>query len=297
MYIGDMQSQRADHSFAQRQRFRFIESILLWEGSVQRRRVCDQFGVAANHVTKDLATYQAECPGSLEFKPNIRAYVPGPKFNPVYTSDDPNEYLALLLAHAQSGSTAILPALGGGAITAEALPEPNHNIDRSVLQSLVRALRNHTGVSVRYHSTSDDRPRRRTLWPHALLHTGVRWHIRAYDSRRETYRNFALQRMDSPKPIDETKPELAAVDVGWTRSSKLNVAPNPLLNLHQQQLVARDFGMRKRNDSWRWSVTLRNCLVPYFARRYGLVSPPPLEPKQHRIVFEDYESVRDLLSD
>lgn len=254
---------------------------------MQRRRVCDQFGVAANHVTKDLKTYLEERPDSLQFKPNIRAYVPGPKFAPAYTSDDPNEYLALLLAHTQSGSTAILPALGGGSVAAEALPEPNQNIDRAVLQSVVRALRNHTGLDVLYHSTSDDRPRRRTLWPHALLHTGIRWHVRAYDSRREGYRNFALQRMERPTAVDQPKPDNVDIDAEWTNIVEFDVVPNPLLNAHQQRLVARDFGMRKRKDAWRWSVTLRQCLVPYFMRRFELLETTPSDPKRHRIVLAD----------
>jgi len=286
-----------EHSFAQRQRFRFIESILLWEGSVQRRRVCDQFGVAANHVTKDLRTYQEERPDSLEFKPNIRAYVPGPKFEPAYASDDPNEYLALLLAHAHSGSAAILPALGGGGVSAQAVPDPNQIIDRSVLQALIRALRTNRGVNILYHSTSDDRPRRRTLWPQALVHTGLRWHVRAYDSRRIEYRNFALQRMDRPTAVDDPMPETAGSDDAWINSIKIDVIPNPALNEHQQRLAARDFGMRKKKGRWCWTVELRHCLVPYFARRYGLVNPTHLDPKQHRIVFADFESVRDLLFD
>ena len=292
-----MHGTRNEHSFAQRQRFRFIESILLWEGSVQRRRVCDQFGIAANHVTKDLRTYQDERPDSLEFKPNIRAYVPGPKFEPAYASDDPNEYLALLLAHAQSGSSMILPALGGDGVSAEAVPDPNQIIDRSVLQTLIRALRTKRGVSVLYYSTSDDRARRRTLWPQALVHTGLRWHVRAYDSRRAEFRNFALQRMDRPSAVDEEKPEGSGEDDAWINTIKVDVVPNPKLNDHQKRLAARDFGMRKKKGRWCWTVELRRCLVPYFARRYGLSALPPLDPKRHRIVFDDFESVRKLLFD
>ncbi len=52
--------------FAQQQRLRFIESMVLWEGTVQRQRVCDVFGINPNHVTRDLQIYKQHYPKSLE---------------------------------------------------------------------------------------------------------------------------------------------------------------------------------------------------------------------------------------
>jgi hypothetical protein len=103
--------------------------------------------------------------------------------------------------------------------------------------------------------------------------------------------------MERPQCVDEPEPDLAGEDSGWSSTTKLTVVPNPSLNAHQQRLVARDFGMRKTKRGWAWSVTLRDCLVPYFAQRYGLIDEPPLDPKKHRIVFVDYELVRHLLAD
>lgn len=262
---------------------------------MQRRRVSDQFGIAANHVTKDLKAYQEEHPDSIVFKPSVRAYVPGPDFAPAYASGDPDEYLALLHVHASSGSSAPLASLGGHSVAAEVLPEPNNTIDRDVLQAVVRALRQGLGIRVSYHSTSGDRPTRRTLWPHALVHSGVRWHVRAYDDHRSDYRNFALQRMDRVRSEDAPLPADAGGDREWLSKVSLEIIPNPELNEHQKKIVARDFGMRKRDGAWRWNVRLRRCLVSYFVRRYNLVDASKADPRRQRIVLRNYGEVRELL--
>lgn len=292
-----MHTETDQRPYAQRQRFRFIESVLLWEGAVQRRRVSDQFGIAANHVTKDLKAYQEEHPDSIVFKPSVRAYVPGPQFMPSYASGDPGEYLALLHAHALSGSPAPLASLGGDSVAAEVLPEPNNTIDRDVLQAVVKALRQETAVEVSYHSTTGSKPTRRTLWPHALVHSGVRWHARAFDSFRSEYRNFALQRMDRVSERDVSLPSDADSDHAWHNEVVLEVIPNPDLNEHQQKIVARDFGMRKHKGVFRWRVPLRSCLVSYFLRRYNLIDPAHAEPRRNRIVLRNHNEIRKLLAD
>lgn len=269
-----------DLTFAQRERFRFVESTLLWEGGIQRARVSEVFGVARNHVTKDLRDYETSYPDSLVFEPRQRIYVPGPCFKPRFASDDPSEYLALQLTYAESGSAAMLPLLAGGPVPTMAVPMPDHGIKKSVLQTLVQAIRQNRGVEVLYHSMSANQPTRRTLWPHALVHTGVRWHMRAFDGRSQEFRNFALQRMEHPTLVASLSPKSSKDDADWQTSVTLEVIPHPALNAHQQQVVAREFGMRASRQGLVWSVPLRRCLIGYFAQRYGLDQPKAKPPKQ-----------------
>lgn len=269
-----------DLSFAQRERFRFVESTLLWEGGIQRARVSEVFGVARNHVTKDLRDYETSYPKSLVFEPRQRIYVPGPRFKPRFASDDPAEYLALQLAYAESESAAVLPLLAGGPVPTVAVPMPDHGISKAVLQALVQAIRQHRGVEVLYHSMRADQPSRRTLWPHALVHTGVRWQVRALDERSKEFRNFVLQRMERPTLLASINALASKDDADWHTSLTLEVVPHPALNSHQQQVVAREFGMRTGKHGPVWSVHLRRCLVGYFAQRYGLDLPNARPPKQ-----------------
>jgi hypothetical protein len=283
---------KIERPFAQRERFRFMEATLLWEGSIQRARVSDVFGVAANHVTKDLRDYERSYPRSLVFDPRLRTYVPGPLFAPRYASDDPAEYLGLQLAYAESGSSAVLPLLSGGsAVPSMALPSPAHGITRLVLQQVIHAIRRGQGIELVYHSLRSDKPSRRTIWPHALVHTGVRWCARAWDAQSGEFRHFVLQRMDGPRTVLDASPTPASKDADWQTMATLEVVPHPALNPHQQKVIAREYGMRSNKGGQVWPVRLRRCLIGYFVHRYGLDVVAP-KPPQHVIVLRNAKALR-----
>jgi hypothetical protein len=285
------QTSEVDH--LRQERFRFIESSLLWEGSVQRQRVRNAFHISLNHVTKVLRDYDETHPGSLVYDQRRQSYVPGRRFKPHYASRDPSEYLSLQLVYAESGSAAVAPLLGGGeGLSVEVVPTPALGIEESVLRHVLHAIIERKGVDVLYHSTRATQPGRRKLWPHALVHTGVRWHIRAYDGEREEFRNFALQRIEDPKPVAQARPVPPENDASWVQRSTLKVVPNPKLNPHQQRLAARDFGMVQTREGPAWIVELRNCLIGYFATKYGLDQPATASPAKRRIVLANDAAVR-----
>ena len=65
------------------------------------------------------------------------------------------------------------------------------------------------------------------------------------------------------------------------------VVPHPKLNTHQQGVVAREFAMARERKEWIWRVTLRLCLVGYFARRYRLDATPPVPPQSHWVILRN----------
>lgn len=250
--------------FAQQQRIRFIESTLLWEGSIQRQRVCDVFHVNANHVTKDFHVYRERFAKGLEYNPTTRAYEPGVKFRPVLANGDPAEYLSFLLAYAQSQSVTLLPVLGSVVVPAEAIPAPKLVIDRKVLQQVILAIKQGRAIRVQYFSISSGEDMKRTLWPHALFYTGTYWHLRAFDGRRREFRNFAIQRIGEIEADSSASPVDVADDKGWHEYETAEIVPNPKFNQHQKAVVAREFGMRGDGATWIWTERVRRCLVGYF---------------------------------
>lgn len=262
-------SARFEPSHSQRERLRFVESTLLWEGEIQRSRVSTVFGVVPNHVTKDFKEYEAAFPQSLTFEPRRRFYVPGPAFKPRFASEDPHEYLALQLASSQTRSNAVIP-LVGGLLPIQGLPTPGHGIKRQALSLVVQAIRSATAVEATYHSMTATEPSKRKIWPHALIHTGAWWHVRAFDGRSGEFRNFALQRIEQAKSVSEPSPQSSESDTEWHSESVLEVVPHPALNDHQTKVVAREFGMSADGGEPVWHVKIRNCLVGYFAAHYGL---------------------------
>ena len=49
-------------------RYRFIETIALWEGRLTTRHLCDTFGIGRQQASKDINNYIREVgPGNLEY--------------------------------------------------------------------------------------------------------------------------------------------------------------------------------------------------------------------------------------
>lgn len=273
--------------FARQERFRFVETLLLWKGSVTRREVSGAFGVTPNHVTRDLDLYQQLYPDHIVFQPKKHAYVAGPKFLPVYASDDPAEHLGLLQTHAETGSIALVPLLGGAGVAVTTLPSPALGIEREVLGAVLRAIRTQQGLQLTYHSLRAGQPETRVIWPHALLNTGVRWYARAYDGGSETFRDFVLSRMQAPLAQTQASPRLPNEDAAWAKQVRAEIIPHPKLNAHQQRVVAREFPMKRERAGLVWSIRLRQAVVGYFARRYKLDAKPPVDPQSHWVVLRN----------
>lgn len=292
-YVG--MKQNISLPFAQQQRLRFIESIVLWEGAVQRQRVCDVFGVNPNHVTLDIKAYKKHYPKSLEYNPSVRAYEPGVQFAPKLASGDPAEYLALLHAYAETHSVAVLPVLGCDGQMVEALPTPSHSVNQAVLRGVVQATRHNKGIQVVYNSMRADKPRPRILWPHALVHTGLHWHIRAYDDLRNEFRNFAIQRIAKIEMVEQLSPVTVEQDRDWHEKVLVEVIPNPKLNEYQQGILAKEYGMTNKSCGWVWSEKIRRCLVGYFAVHFRLDLLENKDAQHTPLVFKDRDTMKQYL--
>jgi hypothetical protein len=280
----------SDVPFAQQQRLRFIESALIWEGSIQRKRVCDVFKVNANHVTKDYHLYKSHFPKALEYNPSSRAYEPGIKFRPVLAKADPAEYLALLLAYSNSKSDSMLPVLGTDALRVEIIPTPSVSINSEVLRQVLQATRHGRGMEIVYQSMNSGQENRRIVWPHSLFHTGTQWHIRAFDNTHKQFRNFAIQRITKIQPSNVNAGMGPDLDIEWHTFERVEVTPHPKLNEHQKAVVAHEYGMRRQASHWIWEAEVRQCLIGYFAVNYRLDLPGD-NPLRDRIVLKNKKAL------
>lgn len=279
--------------FAREQRLRFIEALALWEGAVKRKRVSSAFGVAENHVTKDIRAYEALYPNNLIFNPRARAYIPKPGFRPAFISDEPQDYLALMYVYASANSKVALLELGGASVSAETLPTPPLSIEKSVFQCAIRALYQSSGLEVDYISMTHGKTVRRTLWPHSLVFTGFNWQVRAFDSQSNSFRDFLLQRMSMSEPILAQSPMPTNNDAEWNSWETLRITPHPKLSTLQQKLIANDFGMANDKDGYYWEVRLRVAMIGYFALRYNLdLDPMPANPKRFPLVLANWHDMK-----
>lgn len=261
-----------DVAFAQRQRLHFIEMLALWDGTVQRDRVSESFGVAPTQVTRDFNTYRERCPENLTYNNRLKVYQPTRQFQPVLATGDPQEYLSLLKAGIHAKTIKQLPCLGLHPDLAShaTLPAPRAPVSPAVLMQMLFAIRRGHGLDVSYLSMATAKPTSRTLWPHALFFGSEWWYVRAFDSKRTGFRDFALHRFDEVKPHQSDSPADASTDEEWHSTVDVVVVPDTRLTDEQQQLVARDFGMVEDEHGWAWKAKIKKSLVGFFAAHYWL---------------------------
>ena len=280
-------------SKAQRTRLRFIETVLAWEGRLNRKRVTDVFGVSANHVTNDLRLYKKLCPRNVEYDVSSRTYRAATDFNLVFSSADAvREYLSLLRTGAE-GARDVVISLGGNTDIGETLPCPITPIDAPKLMLITRAINECFGLAITYQSLTDSSPKIRNVWPHALVFAGTRWHMRCYDGLKEDFRDFSLPRIRDIEKKSERCPRALTDDVGWNEKVLMQIVPNPRLSESQAEVVALEYGMTRKRNRSQWSPEVRRCLVPYMVKRYGLVDRG--DPKTLPIVLANKEDFKDLL--
>ena len=78
-------------------RYRFIETIALWEGRLTTRHLCDTFGIGRQQASKDINNYNREVgPHNLEYDKYLKGYKPTDQFTPVVTQGLADEYLHLM---------------------------------------------------------------------------------------------------------------------------------------------------------------------------------------------------------
>ena len=67
-------------------------------------------------------------------------------------------------------------------------------VDAGTLSAIAAACRDHEELRFRYHSR-DGSPSVRAVEPHRLVHTGRRWYLAAWDTDRNNWRTFRVDRI------------------------------------------------------------------------------------------------------
>jgi predicted DNA-binding transcriptional regulator YafY len=73
---------------------------------------------------------------------------------------------------------------------------------RCISSIACRAIHAKRPVAIRYHSMSSGESER-VIVPFALVDTGLRWHVRAFDRKSREFRDFVVTRIEAPTLLDE----------------------------------------------------------------------------------------------
>lgn len=250
----------ADLPAAQRQRLAYIEFRVWFYGEVSRKDVRERFEVATAAGTRDLALYRELAPLNVSYEHKAYRYLP--TFVPLFEHE-----VERVLAALTCGFGAGEPARGGAPVS-HAVPGRLNQPQLETLATVTRAMQGGYALRLIYHSMKTGAGFREIV-PHALVDSGLRWHVRAYDRTKGQFRDLVLTRMERVVPLPEATEkqfaaadEKAVADLQWNQWVTLHLEPHPA-HPHPET-IERDYGMQHG----RLTVTLRAAVVGYVLRQW-----------------------------
>lgn len=269
-------------SAAQRRRLAYIEFRVWFYGEVTRKNVLDRFDIATAAGTRDMVLYRELAPRNVLYEG--KAYRYRSTFTPLF-EHQAERVLAMLTAGFGEGEPAALVESLPHAVPARLNQPP-----LETLATVTRAI--HGGYPLRlvYHSMKTGAVPREIV-PHALVDSGLRWHVRAYDRTKGEFRDLVLTRMENIEPIDSQTTvnyvqsnELPEADSQWQKEINLDLLPHPA-HPHPSS-IARDFGMGARGTL---RVTLRAAVAGYVLRQWQVDCSPDarLRGQEFRLWLEN----------
>lgn len=249
------------------QRLRIMEGVLSWEGEIGNARVRQLFNLQPVQASRLLADFRAMLGDKLteDGRAKVLRLANPSEFECSVPLD---EYVLHTMA-SEGGNPGLVDARVD---LTEVRPE--------VFAKLRKAVLAKTGVEITYASMSNPEYAMRVIFPHAIVHVGRRWHVRAWCHKRKDFRDFTLGRIRDVKLSDERQPLGIGEDEEWDRRVELELLPHRKLSPSQQQVVRNE--LFSGADSRLLSV--RACLAKYTVQDMRAAIDPEREaPPEYQI--------------
>lgn len=244
----------------QRERLAHIDFRLYFLGSIGRNDLVKRFGIKEAAATRDIALYKQQAEKNLIYDTKAKRYTISNDFKPLFSYQQARVLSALSQGF---GDTIVTDSKGFiNCETPSQLSKPNLD----VLAVLTRGIYNKKVVSIEYRSLSSGFTQRDIL-PFALVDNGLRWHIRAYDRRRDRFTDFVITRITNPFIKNEeliSEDESPHKDIQWNRIVELTIVPHP--KLEHKETIDTDYGM----TDGKLELKVRAAVAGYLLRRWNV---------------------------
>ena len=272
-------SSLAELAQPQRDRLAFIELRVRFVGEIRRQDLVDRFAIQSAAATRDLALYRELAPGNIDYDSKGKTYVLGDDFHSLF--DYPAERVMSWLTQAFGDGE---PLELKPWIPSE-IPPRLTNPDLDVLSNVTRSIHLGCPLSIEYHSISSGKSKREIV-PFALLDTGLRWRVRAFDRKSQEFRDFVITRIKRPRLLqgESSAPhELSNQDIQWTRIVELELVPHP--DRPHPEITEMDYGMQ----GGALRMKLRAATAGYVLCKWGVDCTPDhsLRGAEYRLWLRD----------
>ncbi len=275
--------------WATRQRLQYIEIMAYYTGVVTRSGLAKAFGLSDAAATKNLKFYSEIAPENLLYKHNVFGFVPTPSFEEVFADLSP----AVVLPMIEANLTVVGGPSQGSAvfgIPVDGLSLPNRLPDKTLLSQVTRAIHNQKKLEVSYHSLSiRDSDKNRIIEPHALVNTGFRWHVRAYNEDTFDFRDFVLSRFEAATCLDQIAESSAQYDDDWVEIITLQLAPHPSLDDKKKTSLLIDYG----GENNLIEIKIRRALIGYLLQQLSVDTTQDysLNPTKYQLVIVNRDEI------
>ena len=272
-------------SFAQKQRLAYIDFCLLFKGAIYRQDLIKRFEVGLSAGSRDFNIYKDLAPDNLSYDASEKRYFQTPEFKPLF-EHDATRTLVKLANDISDG----FDAIGDMHFPVES-PSSLNIPDIFIVARLVQAILNNKAISVIYTSLSSGSGARE-LVPHAIVDNGQRWHVRAFDRKSQSFRDFVLTRIS--KVTIKTTPdqhELANNDKAWQRLIPLQLVPHPT-NVAYPTAIEMDYGM----ENSQLLIEVRAAMAGYLLRRWNVdcTERATLKGAEYQLWLQNRFTLRDV---
>lgn len=249
---------------SQRDRLAYLELRLWFFGEIRRQDLVNRFDIQSAAATRDLAAYKALAPRNLEYDAKAKVYVCGLFFTPLF-----NFPIDRVLTWLTQGFGDAEPNVARSIVSSE-LMAPAILLKLEHLSAVTRAIYKKVSVEISYRSLTSGLSTREII-PFSLAQAANRWHVRAFDRRSNSFRDFALNRIADAKLLgDEAQEnELSEQDIQWNRKADIELVPHPA-NVKHPDTIEAEYGMiagvlRK---------TVRASMIGYLLRAWNVDCTP-----------------------
>ena len=210
-------------------RLKFILLKANWEGAVSRGDLIEKFGISPTQATSDFQECRKRFPSSITYDPSIRRYCPASAIGTYVNDYSFDEYYEFVYREKTSSHIIqVQPQL----------------IKPYIYRSINNAVSNKLGINIQYSSMNDPEGNKsRSIYPHTLVRSGFRWHVRAYEVQSKKFKDFNIARIKKViSPIDKQLREAEIInDKPWNDEVQLLLTPNLNLSEAQRKIVSNDY--------------------------------------------------------
>lgn len=257
-------------------RYEAIELLLLWEGRVSRSRLLDLFEMHETQASRDIASFRKAYPAACDHDLASKGYTVSQIYRPTLTTGEFASYQRLI------GATALADKV------LAAVPVCSTHLDATnvaypLFREIHRAMREGHAIEIEYRSLSTPTRHERIVRPHAFIHAGPRWHVRAWCARAESFRDFNLGRISKVRAVSGATLPGADADVDWQADVRVRFVPHCGLSSLQAQLVRDEYMC----GTTALVHTVRVPMVRYLIQAFRAAINPKREPPPEYLLMVD----------